>query len=241
MEEDIKKEEQTESAEESRKEEQTESAEESRKEEQTETAEDSENETAEAEEFEDEDDWEDEEQEKVKPWKMALVFLGLILLAALICVVLWKSTHSASDDEQDPKQTVGQSSDNPGGQSPTGSAEPSSPEQDLRPEDGSHVPDASADAPPEQEDRNRFVTKDGRTIIFTDCDDIVSPKEYVNLRTEPSTSQGNDTVSCRLDYGENVHRTGFSADAGWSRVEYDGKELYVITSYVFVVEEQTNE
>ena len=93
--------------------------------------------------------------------------------------------------------------------------------------------------PPEAvSDPNIVSTKDGRTITFTDCDDNISPKEYVNLRLEPSTSEGNATVHCRLDYGEIVHRTGISEDFGWSRVEYDGHVLYVVTSYMYVVEEQ---
>ena len=86
-------------------------------------------------------------------------------------------------------------------------------------------------------DSNSVSTKDGRTIVFTDCDDEVSPKIYVNLRLEPSTSEGNDTVHCRLEYGEVVHRTGISEDSGWSRVEYDGAVLYVVTSYIYVVED----
>lgn len=86
-------------------------------------------------------------------------------------------------------------------------------------------------------DPNSVSTKDGRTIIFTDCDDNISPKIYVNLRLEPSTSEGNDTVHCRLEYGEIVHRTGVSEESGWSRVEYDGTVLYVVTSYMYVVEE----
>lgn len=86
-------------------------------------------------------------------------------------------------------------------------------------------------------DPNSVSTKDGRTIVFTDCDDNISPKIYVNLRLEPSTSEGNDTVHCRLEYGEIVHRTGVSEDSGWSRVEYDGAVLYVVTSYMYVVEE----
>lgn len=87
-------------------------------------------------------------------------------------------------------------------------------------------------------DPNSVSTKDGRTITFTDCDDTVSPKIYVNLRLEPSTSEGSDTVHCRLEYGEEVHRTGISEESGWSRVEYDGHVLYVVTSYIYVVEKQ---
>lgn len=86
-------------------------------------------------------------------------------------------------------------------------------------------------------DPNQVVTAEGRTITFTPCDDTVSPKMEVNLRTEPSTSQGDATVYYLLPYGVNVHRTGYDKELGWSRVEYDGKILYVVTSYIYVVEE----
>ncbi|MCD7806058.1 MAG: hypothetical protein LUH19_01810 [Lachnospiraceae bacterium] len=85
-------------------------------------------------------------------------------------------------------------------------------------------------------DPDRVTTLDGRVIIFTACDDTVSPKMSTNLRTEPSTSQGSATVYYELQYGESVHRTGYDADAGWSRVEYDGQVLYAVTSYLYVVE-----
>lgn len=98
--------------------------------------------------------------------------------------------------------------------------------------------DLTAQPPAAASDTNSVVTKDGRTIVFTDCDDNISPKMYVNLRLEPSTSEGNDTVHCRLEYGQIVHRTGVSEDSGWSRVEYDGVVLYVVTSYMYVVEEE---
>ncbi|MCD7751390.1 MAG: hypothetical protein LUI10_06570 [Lachnospiraceae bacterium] len=85
-------------------------------------------------------------------------------------------------------------------------------------------------------DPDRVTTQDGRVIIFTGCNDTVSPKMSVNLRTEPSTSQGNATVYYELQYGETVSRTGYDADAGWSRVEYNGQTLYAVTSYLYVVE-----
>lgn len=99
--------------------------------------------------------------------------------------------------------------------------------------------DLTAQPPEAASDANSVVTKDGRTIVFTDCDDNISPKMYVNLRLEPSTSEGNDTVHCRLEYGQIVHRTGVSEDSGWSRVEYDGVVLYVVTSYMYVVEDES--
>ncbi len=83
---------------------------------------------------------------------------------------------------------------------------------------------------------NRVSTASGRVIIFSNCDDWISPKEYVNLRLEPSTDGGDGTVHCQLNYGEKAHRTGYSVDSGWSRVEYDGKVLYVVTSLMYAVD-----
>lgn len=79
---------------------------------------------------------------------------------------------------------------------------------------------------------NRVSTMDGRVIIFSDCDDYVTPKEYVNLRTEPSTSEGESTIRVQVHNGESIHRTGYSPDSGWSRVEYNGEVLYVVSSLV---------
>uniref|UniRef100_UPI0040562CB9 hypothetical protein n=1 Tax=Acetatifactor sp. TaxID=1872090 RepID=UPI0040562CB9 len=92
------------------------------------------------------------------------------------------------------------------------------------------------EAPVVSEDPNRVVTNDGREIIFTDCDDYVMPKEYVNLRTEPSTSQGQTSVSIQIRHGDIVHRTGISEESGWSRVECNGQVLYVVSSMVYGVE-----
>lgn len=86
-----------------------------------------------------------------------------------------------------------------------------------------------------QGNHNRVSTQDGRVIIFTDCSDDVTPKEYVNLRVEPSTSEGDTTIKCQISNGTVVHRTGYSPDSGWSRVEYNGDILYVVTSLVNTV------
>lgn len=83
---------------------------------------------------------------------------------------------------------------------------------------------------------NRVVTSDGRVIIFMECDDMITAKEVVNLRTEPSTTQGTATVRDQLSSGDKARRTGISPDSGWSRVEYNGMTLYVVSSYVQEVE-----
>lgn len=95
--------------------------------------------------------------------------------------------------------------------------------------------------PVAQNNPNRVSTLDGRTIIFVDCDDYITPKEYVNLRTEPSTSEGNATVSTQISAGTVVHRTGMSPDAGWSRLDVDGQVLYVVSSYMAAAEQTPQE
>ncbi len=90
------------------------------------------------------------------------------------------------------------------------------------------------------QDGKSFATYDGRVITFQEADDWVSPKNRVNLRGEPSTSEGNGTIHATLEYGEKVHRIGVSqteGSQGWSQVEYNGEILYAVTSYLYVVEE----
>ena len=96
--------------------------------------------------------------------------------------------------------------------------------------------DLSYQTPVQAANPNRVNTRDGRVILFTDLNDNITPKEYVNLRTEPSTSEGDSTVRCQVSNGEVLHRTGCSPDAGWSRVEYNGETLYVVSGYVYAVE-----
>ena len=79
---------------------------------------------------------------------------------------------------------------------------------------------------------NRVSTQDGRVIVFVDCDDYITPKDLINLRTEPSTSEGQSTVRTQVRNGTNLHRTGYSEASGWSRVEYNGEILYAVTNYV---------
>ena len=92
--------------------------------------------------------------------------------------------------------------------------------------------DLAYKTPEKPSNPNRVSTQDGRVIVFTDCDDYITPKELINLRTEPSTSEGESTVRTQVKKGTNLHRTGYSEGSGWSRVEYNGEILYAVTNYV---------
>lgn len=299
-----------------------------------------------------EDDWEDEEETPMKPWVMAAIMAGLIVLAAIICAALWHFTHLNKEEDApflstveseessanvpedssrseemmstqsstpettplpetvspspEPSATPApettstpvapQTTTQPGTQASTAVQEPVSGttamefaqnEDEVTPKDVINLrsepstlnadnivaqaqngdilsrtgvndstgwsridhdgeilyavsqyltTDLSYKTPVQTANPNRVSTLDGRIILFTDCDDNITPKEYVNLRTEPSTSEGETTVRCQISNGEVAHRTGYSPDAGWSRVEYNGEILYVVSSYVYTVE-----
>lgn len=302
--------------------------------------------------------WDDngqDEPEPLKPWAMVLIFAGLVVLAAVICAILWRFTHNETQDPGTKDAVVtesprGSEADDPtaapedqpsastdeikgdgeadeGGGSgidqteepsvepenrpastpetedPPASQQTEEPSAPQEPENGDtgmsfsavqdsvtpkdvvnlrSVPSTSDEStivvqasngevltrngvnsdtgwsridyngqtlyavsqylttdlnyktPVQSSNPNRVSTISGRVIIFTDCDDNMTPKEYVNLRTEPSTTEGDATVRCQVTSGEIVHRTGYSADSGWSRVEYNGEILYVVTSLMLV-------
>lgn len=77
---------------------------------------------------------------------------------------------------------------------------------------------------------------DGLKTKFTACQDSVTAKIEVNLRTLPSVTNPDATVAAVLHNGEVVTRTGINNEYGWSRVDYNGQTLYCITSYLTTAE-----
>ena len=71
---------------------------------------------------------------------------------------------------------------------------------------------------------------------FRQVSDQVTAKDVVNLRNIPSTQRADSEVIAQLKKGEVITRTGINEDVGWSRVEYNGRTLYCVTSYLEVVE-----
>ena len=66
-------------------------------------------------------------------------------------------------------------------------------------------------------------------LIFHSVNEQVTAKIEVNLREKPDTF--NSSVVHLLKNGEYVKRTGVS-DKGWSRLEYTGKTVYAVTSFL---------
>lgn len=72
---------------------------------------------------------------------------------------------------------------------------------------------------------------------FTEVNEKVTAKEYVNLRNIPSTTHEKSVVVTQLHNGEVAVRTGINTDVGWSRVEYNGQVLYCVSSHLTVLED----
>ncbi len=63
---------------------------------------------------------------------------------------------------------------------------------------------------------------------FKKADDKVTAKEEVNLREEPTTDS---KIVGKLSSGTFLKRTAIGSN-GWSRLDYNGKTVYAITSYL---------
>ncbi len=79
-----------------------------------------------------------------------------------------------------------------------------------------------------------LVDESGESTVpqqsFTPVQEEVSAKETVNLRISPSVEA---EVVGQLSAGEYLPRTGIG-DKGWSRLLYNGVEVYAVTSYLTV-------
>ena len=79
---------------------------------------------------------------------------------------------------------------------------------------------------------------DGIETEFRAIEDRVTAKEVVNLRNIPSVTREDSVIVAYLKNGEVVTRTGINNEMGWSRVDYNGKTLYCISSYLKIVENE---
>ena len=81
---------------------------------------------------------------------------------------------------------------------------------------------------PTQTETQQFMTQ------FISCNDEVTPKDEVNLRSKPSYTDSDSVVVASVKNGTILTRTGYNNEVGWSRVVYNGQTLYCITSYLIV-------
>ncbi len=76
-----------------------------------------------------------------------------------------------------------------------------------------------------------YLSTDGSSAsapTYQEVSDSVTAKDEVYLRSAPDSS-ADDNVVATLAHGEFVARTGIGSD-GWSRLDYNGTEVYAVTS-----------
>lgn len=80
-------------------------------------------------------------------------------------------------------------------------------------------------------------TSNDMGLVFEPIEDKVTAKDVTNLRSEPSTGQGQATVVAQLRNGQTATRIGKEETTGWSKLVYDGQIVYASSNYLIVVEE----
>lgn len=159
------------------------------------------------------------EEEKMNPAQALIGIVILLLVVVIFCFVSWKITHadrSGALPGQNTENTQDSIADW-GGQSATPEPTVSSEEEDPEPEESEEPENALG-------------------MTFDAVEEYVTAKDVTNLRSEPSTAQGQQTVVTQLTNGQQALRTGINEETGWSRLEYDGKVVYAVSQYLLPVE-----
>ncbi len=159
------------------------------------------------------------EEEKVNPAQAMIGIVVLILVVVIFCFAVWKITHadrSGALPGQNTENTQDSIADWDGQSSAPETIE-SSEEESIEPEESPEPDNALG-------------------MTFESVEEYVTAKDVTNLRSEPSTAQGQLTVVTQLSNGQNARRTGINADTGWSRLEYNGQVVYAVSQYLIEVE-----
>ena len=93
--------------------------------------------------------------------------------------------------------------------------------------------ESETESEPETESETESETETEAPVTLAQVDEDVWTTASLNLRTSPSGAS-NDNIYKAVPAGTKLHRTAVSEN--WSRVEYDGKELYAVTRYLSTTE-----
>ncbi len=158
------------------------------------------------------------EEEKLNPMQLLIGMVVLVIVVVIFCFAVWKITHA-----------------NHAGTLPgTGTESSLDSIADWGTQPGSTDTVASSEEPASSEDTSEPENPLG--MEFDSVDEYVTAKDVTNLRSEPSTDQGQLTVVTQLSNGQSAHRTGINADTGWSRLEYNGQVVYAVSQYLTTVD-----
>ena len=150
-----------------------------------------------------------------------------LLIVVLFCVIVWNVSHQ-KDEEVILNNTGNNTVEIPSM--------------------GESVEDEIIVTPaPEQEtevdDIQKLIAEkyNDQGLVFTEMDDWITAKEVTNLRSEPSTEKGVESVVVKLNNGEAVRRVGINEETGWSKIVYEDMIVYASTSYMVEAEPPAGE
>ena len=165
-----------------------------------------------------------ERNRKEEPVYLLIGGVVFIVFIVLFCVIVWSVTHKKEKDiliNSSSAVTEESLSEIPVSSDVVAPVESSSEEEN------------SEDVGVDYND-----TSNDMGLTFESVDDVVTAKDVTNLRSEPSTSQGQATVLAQLRNGETAVRIGKDERTGWSKLVYDGQIVYASTNYLIVVKEE---
>lgn len=152
-----------------------------------------------------------------------------LLIVVLFCVIVWNVSHQ-NDDKFVLNNTTNNTVDIPSM--------------------GESVVDEVIVTPPPQEVINaeeealqQLIAEksNDQGLVFTEMDDWITAKEVTNLRSEPSTDKGVESVVVKLSNGQAVRRIGINEETGWSKIVYEDTIVYASTAYMVEADPPTEE
>lgn len=159
------------------------------------------------------------EDEKLNPMQTLVMMIVLVVVVVIFCFAVWKITH-ANHSGNLPGTNVENSIDSIADWGVQSSVPETSSDLALEPDSAEEDPDL----------------ENPQGMEFEKVDEFVTAKEVTNLRSEPSTDQGQLTVITQLSNGQNAHRIGINPNTGWSQLEYNGQVVYAVSQYLTTVE-----
>ncbi len=166
-----------------------------------------------------------ERNQKDEPVYLLIGGVVFIVFVVLFCVIVWSITHRKDKDIVINSSSVVTTEE--------ASSEASASSDVVAPVESSSEEESS-----EEEGLDYNDTSNDMGLTFAPVEDKVTAKDVTNLRSEPSTAQGQATVVAQLRNGETAVRIGREDTTGWSKLVYDGKIVYASTNYLNVVEEE---
>ncbi len=159
------------------------------------------------------------EDENLNPMQTLVTMVVLVAVVVIFCFAVWKITHANR-----PAALPGTNTENSMDSIADWGVQSSTPETGAG---SSEVPSDSSEVTGQENPLG---------MEFETVDEYVTAKEVTNLRSEPSTDQGQLTVITQLSNGQNAHRIGINAATGWSQLEYNGQVVYAVSQYLTAVD-----